>query len=247
MHLQAIHHSYLEHLCRGMSLFGFSSQRIQQHETLINKLISIISRIPKGSAVSHFLYRLILCRMGENAFIQAGAEILGTARIAVGNNVSIFRNTQIQAESESSQIVIGDRVTIQHSTDIVAFENACIEIGEQTFINHHVWIHGVGSVRIGRECLIAPYVGIVAESRNYADPSCSIASQEKTYKGVVIEDDCWLGHRVSVLDGVTIGRGSVIGAGAVVTKDIPPYSIAVGVPAKVVGSRKPQSRVTEAQ
>ncbi|MBA2748254.1 MAG: acyltransferase, partial [Tatlockia sp.] len=60
-----------------------------------------------------------------------------------------------------------------------------------------------------------------------------------TRQGVVIEDNCWLGYGVKVLDGVTIGEGSVIGAGAVVTKDIPPYSVAVGVPAKVVRSRQP--------
>ncbi|HOZ23028.1 MAG TPA: DapH/DapD/GlmU-related protein, partial [bacterium] len=56
--------------------------------------------------------------------------------------------------------------------------------------------------------------------------------------GVVIEDDCWLGAGVMVLDGVTIGTGSVIGAAAVVTKDIPPYSVALGIPAKVVATRK---------
>ena len=54
---------------------------------------------------------------------------------------------------------------------------------------------------------------------------------------IVIEDDAWLGLGVIVLDGVTIGRGAVIGAGAVVTGDVPPYAIAVGVPARVVGSR----------
>jgi acetyltransferase-like isoleucine patch superfamily enzyme len=53
----------------------------------------------------------------------------------------------------------------------------------------------------------------------------------------VIEDDCWLGTGVKVLDGVTIGQGSVVGAGAVVTKDIPPYSVAVGIPSKVIAQR----------
>lgn len=56
-------------------------------------------------------------------------------------------------------------------------------------------------------------------------------------KGIVIEDDCWLGTGVKILDGVTIGKGSVIGAGAVVTKNIPSYSVAVGVPAKVISKR----------
>ncbi|MEB3336520.1 MAG: DapH/DapD/GlmU-related protein [Leptolyngbyaceae bacterium] len=58
--------------------------------------------------------------------------------------------------------------------------------------------------------------------------------------GVVIEDDCWLGCGAKVMDGITIGKGSVIGAGAVVTKSLPPYSIAVGVPARIIGKRDQQ-------
>ena len=65
-----------------------------------------------------------------------------------------------------------------------------------------------------------------------------IREQGLTTKGIEIGDDCWLGYGVKVLDGVTIGQGSIVGAGAVVTKNLPPYSIAVGVPAKVIGSRQ---------
>ena len=60
----------------------------------------------------------------------------------------------------------------------------------------------------------------------------------------MIEDDCWIGSGVRILDGVTIGHGSIVGAGAVVTKSIPPYSIAVGVPAKVVSQRKQEPQVS---
>lgn len=62
--------------------------------------------------------------------------------------------------------------------------------------------------------------------------------QDVTRKGIVIEDDCWLGHGVIVLDRVIIGKGSVIGADSVVTSDIPPYSVAVGVPAKIIKDRQ---------
>lgn len=64
-----------------------------------------------------------------------------------------------------------------------------------------------------------------------------IREQGVTREGIIIEDDCWLGSGVKVLDGVTIGKGCVIGANSVVTKDIPPYSVAVGAPARVIKKR----------
>ncbi len=76
-----------------------------------------------------------------------------------------------------------------------------------------------------------------ANSHNFSDPNIPINQQGLTCKGILIEDDCWLGTGVRVLDGVTIGRGSIVGAGAVVTKSLPPYSIAVGVPARVIDRR----------
>ena len=71
----------------------------------------------------------------------------------------------------------------------------------------------------------------------YDDPKISIRLQGIRANGIKIEDDVWLGVGSTVLDGVTIGKGSVIGAGAVVTKNIPPYSVAVGVPANVIKER----------
>lgn len=97
---------------------------------------------------------------------------------------------------------------------------------------------GPGPIKIGQNCLIGSHSGIYGNNHNFADPNHLIFEQGITCKGIVIEDDCWLGTGVKVLDGVTIGQGSVIGAGAVVTKNIPPYSVAVGVPAKVVSQRK---------
>jgi acetyltransferase-like isoleucine patch superfamily enzyme len=79
----------------------------------------------------------------------------------------------------------------------------------------------------------------------FADPDRLIAEQGITARGIVIEDDVWLGGGAVVLDGVRIGRGAVVGAGAVVTQDIPPYAIAVGVPARVVGSRRETPRPVE--
>jgi galactoside O-acetyltransferase len=78
----------------------------------------------------------------------------------------------------------------------------------------------------------------VAVNHVFDDLQRPIREQGITAQGIVIEDDVWLGAGVTVVDGVTIGRGSIIGAGAVVTTDIPPYSIAVGIPAKPVKDRR---------
>lgn len=207
-------------------------------EPLITRLIALIPPIPKAWSLRKRLYQLILGRMGKSSFIQEGVEIVGAQSIFLGEHVAILRNACLSAAEHNSRIYLGDFVTLNKDVEIETKEDATVEIGDRTYINKHTWISAGASITIGKDCLIGPYVGIVATNRSYADPTTPINLQEPTSKGITIGDDCWLGHRVSVLDGVTIGQGCVIGAGAVVTKDIPPYSIAVGVPAKVVGSRK---------
>ncbi|WP_288017905.1 acyltransferase, partial [Blastomonas sp.] len=119
--------------------------------------------------------------------------------------------------------------------------DTCIYIDEETFIGPGVCIEGPGNIKIGKRCMIAAHSGIYANSHNFANSLEPIKHQGVTRKGIVIEDDCWIGHGVTVLDGVTIGQGSVIGAGTVVNKNVPPLSVAVGVPARVIKSRISQS------
>lgn len=112
-----------------------------------------------------------------------------------------------------------------------------IEIGENCSINSFCHINGNGGLKIGNNVRIAANCVIIPANHNYENPNIPITFQEETQKGIVIEDDVWIGAGVSILDGVVIGKGSVIGAGSVVNKSISPMSIAVGVPAKVVKKR----------
>ncbi|MEO1560596.1 MAG: acyltransferase, partial [Cyanobacteria bacterium J06632_19] len=112
-----------------------------------------------------------------------------------------------------------------------------ILIDENVYIGPYVIITGTGNVKIGKNCLIAPHCGIFANNHVFADPTQTIEAQGTTGEGIVIENDCWLGHNVTVLDGVRIGEGSIIGAGSVVNKSIPAFSIAVGTPARVIKNR----------
>lgn len=127
-------------------------------------------------------------------------------------------------------IEVGDSVYIYRGVRVNASENNCrVSIGDRVVIERGVDIGGGENcqIEIGKRTFIEPYTCI------------NVSGDVKSGKHCSIEDDCWLGYGVKVLESVTIGRGSVIGAGAVVTKDIPPYSVAVGVPARTICNRKP--------
>lgn len=98
-------------------------------------------------------------------------------------------------------------------------------------------ISAARSVTLGREVLVARGVHIGDHNHAFTDPSRPARRQGIADAApVVIEDGAWLGHNVTVTAGVSIGRGAVIAAGAVVTRDVPPYSLAVGIPARVAKS-----------
>lgn len=130
-------------------------------------------------------------------------------------------------------IVIGDRVRLDGTTlpvEFAAFNGGVLEIGAGTYINYGSNVSAQEHVSIGRDCMIGQYAIIM--DADYHDPLDHRAPGKVA--PVVIEDDVWLGARVTVLCGSTIGHGAVIGAHAVVTGDVPPRSFAAGVPARVV-------------
>ena len=198
---------------------------------------------PIGTVLRRVCYKSILGSLSSASKIHGtGVEFVGAHQIVIGKAI-IMRDARLNAFAQNSRISVGDGAYLYRDVDIsVTYVGDCtIEIGNSSVIGAFTCIHGPGHIKIGESCLIASHVGIYANNHVFSDPTRKIIDQGTTRKGIVIEDDCWLGTSVTVLDGVTIGRGSVIGAGAVVTKDIPPYSIAVGVPAKVVSSRLDQN------
>lgn len=112
-----------------------------------------------------------------------------------------------------------------------------IEIGDNVSLNEFCYLHGRGGIRIGNNVRIAPGVGIFSFNHRFKDRSRPIMEQGYEEKAVMIGDDVWIGYNSVITAGVRIGKGCVIGAGSVVTKDIPDYSIAAGAPAKVIKRR----------
>jgi acetyltransferase-like isoleucine patch superfamily enzyme len=194
------------------------------------------SSIEKGV---HF-YRLKNIELGDNVSISHGCSFISSdngGRIILNSRVRLHDGVRIQCSGEQSEVLLQNQVTLDRGVDINSCEDGKIKICQETYVAPYTCIAGPGSIHIGEYCMIASHCGIYANNHIFTDRFRPIMLQGVTTEGIVIEDDCWLGTGVKVLDGVRIGRGCVIGAGAVVTKNIPPYSIAVGIPAKVIGTR----------
>ena len=95
-----------------------------------------------------------------------------------------------------------------------------------------------GSIIIGNNVRIAPHVMMLAANHNFADVTKPICQQGLKLETIIVEDNVWIAGRANIMAGVRIGTGSVVAAGAVVTKDVPPYSVVAGVQAKVINMRK---------
>lgn len=137
------------------------------------------------------------------------------------------------------------RVYIQNGFKCFGFGN--IEAGSSIYINNNVTIHtNAARLFIGNHVMIGPYVYITTSNHGYSDWSKPISLQEYTPQNTRIEDDVWIGAHASILPGVILGRGCIIAAGAVVTKSVPAYAIAGGVPAKVIKYRFDKKTIKKA-
>lgn len=130
---------------------------------------------------------------------------------------------------KSSKLRVYEGVTIWYPYNVIIKRNVTL--------NEWVYISGYGNVEIGSNVRIGHRTSIISSDHGFSDPDTPIYKQPLEKYPVIIGDDVFIGANVTILKGVTIGNGSVIAAGAVVTSDIPPYSIAGGVPAKVLASR----------
>lgn len=145
--------------------------------------------------------------------------------------------------SPDSTIEVGAGSTICAGTVLAAQSDqagaAAIRIGCRTYVGEYNNLRADGSeIVIGDSCLISQFVSLISSGHEFRDRSRLIEEQgipEK--KGIRIGDDVWIGAMVTVLPGISIGTGAVVGSGAVVTRDIPPYAIAIGSPARVVDER----------
>ena len=141
------------------------------------------------------------------------------------------------AVSNWGMMRVGERLRLVSTiatTELVAGRDASLEIGDRVFINYGCSIAANERIRIGSNCSIGTYVIMMDNDFHRLEPERR--NERPDSAPILLEENVWLGARVIVLKGVTIGAGSVIAAGSVVVKDVPPRSLAAGVPAKVIRS-----------
>jgi acetyltransferase-like isoleucine patch superfamily enzyme len=196
----------------------------------------IVTRIALVGMPSGF-QRHVLAGFGSHGFISHTATI-NLDRVKTGKNVFIDDRVLIYQEPHAGIVELADRVKIHEDTHILVGRGGSVIVGADTSIHRGCQIESYeASIKIGCRVEIAPRCAFQSFDHGMA-PELPIGKQPLTTKGpILIEDDAWLGYGVIVLSGVCIGKGAVIGAGSVVTRDVPSAAIAVGIPARVVRMR----------
>ncbi len=197
---------------------------------------------PMRGAVAYALrrlaYRRFLGSLGAGSSIGCDVVLRHPHKIRIGCNVVIDDGVILDAKGgPETGITIGDGVVLSRGV-ILSCKGGSITIGDKANLAIGCLVHAGGPVSIGRYALLAArcyLVGVGNHGTGRLD--VPMMAQPVVSKGLVLEEDVWLGAHVVVLDGVTVGKGSVVGACSLVTKDLPPYSVAVGAPARVIRTR----------
>lgn len=195
--------------------------------------------------------------------LQKARGLLASARLS-GRHLLVDEDVEIECD-RSSSIEVGDGSHLQKRVSLRAIRGGLTQppghvvIGEGSTVKHDAMIFAKSStIRLGRRCGVGRYTEISSQhcdvdigddvriaghvwigTSNHAFDALDrpIAQQGAYHLPVRIEDDVWIGEKATILPGVTVGRGSIVAAGAVVTRDLPPFSVAGGVPAKVIKRR----------
>lgn len=188
-----------------------------------------------------FFYKILLKKSKGLLFVGSKVSINHKNMIQLGKNVIIDDCVHINALSLNG-IVFGDNVTISRNSIIICSgvirnKGVGIVIGNNTGINARAYFGGQGGITIGNDVIIGPDVKIFSENHIFSSIDIIIKNQGESRKGVIIEDNCWIGAGSIILDGVRLERGSIVAAGSVVTKSFSENSIVGGVPAKLIKNR----------
>lgn len=184
------------------------------------------------------LYPLLLGACGRNVSFGVNVALRHPRKVRLGDDVAVDDGCVLDAKGTANDgIRIGRRVFLGRHT-ILACKDGDIVLEDGVNVSYQCTIFSASSVRIGADALIAAYCYVVGGGHEFGRPDLAVVHQPRPSRGIEIGRGAWLGAGAIVLDGVRIGHDAVIGAHAVVTEDVPPFAVAVGVPARVVRDRR---------
>lgn len=189
-----------------------------------------------GIGIRGLFYRLILKIDGAVA-IESRVRIRFANFINLGYGVYIDEGVYLHACPQG--IAIGSGTIVMHGAVLHVYNfrdmpHSGIRIGRDSLIGEYSVIRGQGGVDIGDRVFTSPFTQIVAVNHVFDDPKRPFVEQGISAEGIVIEDDVWLGAGSVITDGVRVGKGAVVAAGAVVTRNVDPFTVVGGVPAKLI-------------
>ena len=184
-------------------------------------------------------YRTVLKHLGEDVRIGANVKIVNPQYISIGDGVTICDGVTLIARGPGGitlgdRVVLNDRVYLDTETSDVGY----IKVENDVYIGTGTTLFGHSGFEIGDHALLAQNITSTPYSHQYRDPNRNIIDQGGFTRKITIGRDSYVGMGVCIMYSADVGEGSVVGSGSVVVKSIPPYSIAVGNPAKVIKERK---------
>lgn len=190
-----------------------------------------------GLLLRQKMYRWFIGECGTGTAFSRGVALRCPKRLFVGEGTLIDEHVFFDIKSAEATVRLGARNQVMHGATFETGYEGHVKLGDDCFVGAYSILNGFGGIDIGNNALIAGHCHIVSGDHGFDDLSVPMGDQPIVGKGIVIEDDVWLGAGAKVLDGVRIGKGSIVSAGAVVNRDVEPYSIVGGIPAKLIKKR----------
>jgi acetyltransferase-like isoleucine patch superfamily enzyme len=203
---------------------------------LINLICANLTGV-LGLIVRRKLYPLLLKKCGSGVCFGKNVVLRHPNKIEIGDGVIIDDNCLIDAKGRTNTgIQISDGVFVGRNS-ILSCKNGDIVLGRKVNIGFNSEVFSGSRVEIGDNTLVAAYCYFVGGDHEASAVDRAVNEQGSSSRGIRVAPGCWFGAAVKVLDGVSIGENAILGAGAVVTKDVPANTVSVGIPARVIKQR----------
>jgi len=183
----------------------------------------------------------LFLKSSKGALFGRQVKLFNVPKIHYGKFLRLGNYVKISALGRDG-VFFGDNVGIGDFSRVIVSTSlndigSFIKIGNNVGIGEYAYLGGAGGLTIGDDCIVGQYLSCHPENHNYESKEDLIRLQGVSRKGIEIGSNCWIGSKVTFLDGVNIGKGSIVAAGSVVTKSFPDFSVIGGVPAKLIKER----------